>query len=454
VTSTIFREVVESKLNTTLLYSGNTEPEYTYPQDTGPEVFRPQPSEFGDFDGSDTEAARQKILAWLDFYGKADNYVKWNTSYEAIQNVKANFPWSPYEDIDVNNLNRVIRSTGSEDDEGESESFRNFRENDFVDLPRNRGEITNLETVEDTLLVHNERALLRTRGQEELRAQDFEVFLGSGDIFSVKPDEIVSTDGGYAGLQNIHASVNCKYGYFFVDQEDDRIIWLSQQGLQDLSTKQFGLHNFFREEFNSNNALVGYDSNRERIIVSTVSHTLTFNPDLGVWSSFLNYTPDYMIRDLQNLYSKKGNNIYKHTETVDTIYGSDIDFEITYSVPHGFNHKVEHVWFNADNITSSGSINEDIPFNTLAVRNSHQNTGDITLTEYSTDPTDIQNRGNTRKTQGVWRIHDLRVDNGETYLPDWANQRKLEDDYHLVTLKTDKNFILKASGIQSEQTIH
>lgn len=453
--SNLRKEVVESRVNTTLLYSGDEDRESVYPQQSN-WVNRPYPPsspvEAGEVERG--TSPYQFTKWWHEQFNNWDNYYNWNNQYSNVQDIKTSFPWNPNENIDLNNFNRVIRSA-SDSEDGRSESFRQFRENDFLDLPRNRGDITNLENLENTLMIHMDRALTYTRGREELRTQDFEVFLGSGDIFGVKPNEVLITDSGYAGLQNPLASINCKYGYFFVDQEDKRIIWFGQQGLRDLTTKQFGLHNYFREEFDFTNTIVGYDSNRERVIISSDNDTIVFNPDLQIWSTELSYSPDYMIRTLNNFYTQKNNIIYKHKEGESTIYGSPISFNIKYSIPHGFNAKLNHLWFNADYINSSGSITEDIPFNTISIENSHQNTGNINLTDYSTiDPT---RQGNTRKSQGLWRVNNIRVSENNPNLPSWANERRLEDDYHIVTLSfinTNGGSIqLKGSSLEVNQTI-
>lgn len=426
-----------------------------------------------EYDKSNSPPAKQIIIArlWAEYFNRSDNYPQWNEEYADLNTVKTAFPWDP-SDIEQNqHYNRIIRSSGNPDS-GTSKSFRRFRSEDFLDVKENRGEILNLTEYRDNLIIHLERSLIQTRGKERIKTTGGqEAFIGSGDIFNITPSELNVTELGFAGLHSFSAQNKSESGYFFVDKDANSIYWLSEsQGFKELTTEQFGLSEFFDEKLRNTdiNPIVGYDADSGRVMFtlrdisnSTNTSTLSFYPSRPAWGSRHSYHPDYYIDALDTLSTIKDDTLYLHKEGVNSgIYGVDRVFQFKYAVPHGFNNKVDHVWVNADHIDlTSGVITEHLPIDTMEVENSTQTTGNMILNDYdSGTPTDITDRGNIRKTQGVWRVHDIReTGGGPSYLPSWAQDPRLEDDHHIVTIEkaaSDDSIILRAAGLQSEQTIH
>lgn len=454
--STLYGEVIESRLNTSILYSGESDEESVFPQRSD-WVARPDVSEIPAFDtfySDEDEIARATSQWWTNFFKESDNYPEWNSQYSSLQDVKTSFPWSPFNITNNDNYNRVIRSAGDED--GRSQSFRSFRENDYIDLPRNRGDIVSLDVLDNNLIVHLERAIIQTRGREELKTRDFEVFLGSGNIFEVKPNELLSTEVGFGGLQNINDKTNCEDGYFWIDKEAGGIYRLSPQGLEDLSSQQYGLNNWIDDNLSTNNDIsVGYDSHNSRVMFNSNDWNITFYPDQGIWGSYHTYYPDQFIRTLNDLYTIKNNNIHYHSDEYDTIYdNSSFPFEIEYAIPHGAEGKVTSLYYD----TEIDETNNTVSFDEVEISNNNQTTGNVSPVYSVTfaDDTYLNNSSSSqvRKRQGFYWLNKLREENlqGSSNLPDWARKKKLEDTYHIVRLKKTidsniNNFELLQSGI-------
>jgi len=421
-----------------------------------------------DIESDDKAEAIVKGKKWGNFFQKSDNYPRWNSEYEKLNDIKTSFPWDPYDTVDKDNYNRVIRSSGDAET-GRSESFRRFLENDYIDMQRDRGDIINLEEIDNNLLVHMERSLVQTRGQERLKTTEGEnAFIGSGNIFSVEPEEMFSTDLGFGGLQFNKSQIKCEDGYFWADDNAKAIYHLSASGgIKELTSGQFGLKKFFdsimQNRPGNENVRFGYDSINRRVMVTFIDafETLSYYPRGGFWGSRHSFQPDRYVDSLDDLITFKTGSLYIHDDSTETIYGSDRVFRIEFAVPHGINHKVNSAWFNADEIDRTGTIDEvtnEIPFEWIRIKNDTQNTDRIDLTPYDNgNPTDITSRGNCRRVQGVWRINHLRVtDNDIQGLPSWAKEKKLEDDYHIVDFKferSDRDLKLKAAGLNTEQTI-
>lgn len=450
----MYEEIIESRINPYTLYSGAGEYEKIYPQNGITEsVVWPEISSLQTNIDNAEEDARIQMKKWCQYFKNSDNYPKWNESYEESADIKSSFPWNPNEIIKTNNFNRIVRSSGDEES-GRSQSFRRFRENDFDDVKRNRGEIINIEELDNNLIIHLEKSLIQTRGRERMRTEEGQdVFIGSGDIFKVDPDEIMSTNVGFGGLQNITSSIKTESGYFWIDLESQSVYNISKaSGIKDLSSDNFGLNSYFKSNLSGSGAHeLGYDPELDRLLLTNniVSYTLSFYPSLGAWVSFHQFKPDKYIPSREQLYTYANENVYEHNEFLDQIYDNDKQLNLQFAVPHGINNKVNFAWFNAD---EEGTNN--IPFDWIRINNEDQDTGQITLTPYSSDPTDITSRGNCRKHQGVWKVNNIRVTDGSGNLPNWAYERKLEDDYHIVELNAqDKEIRVRAAGLDTERSI-
>ncbi|WP_292487540.1 hypothetical protein, partial [Methanohalobium sp.] len=415
-----------------------------------------------EYDTSNSPPNKQILIArgWSRFFIESDNYPEWNEEYASINDTKPNFAWDPYDITNTDNYNRIIRSSG-DTKSGRSESFRRFLEEDFIDVDENRGEVVNLTEFNDNLLIHMERTLIQTRGRERLQTSEgTSAFIGTGDIFEVAPKEFSATELGFGGLDSFKAQVKSETGYFWVDKDARSIYHLSSQGLKELTTEQFGLSAYFDNLLRNQSSInVGYDANEGRSMFTIGDDTISYYPDRGVWASFHEYTPSVYVDYLDTLAYIGTNNSTLFFRDVDATFN---DLIFTFAVPHGVAHKANAVWFNADRFDSSGNITQNIPFTHLEVENENQTTSRIALEDYddSNTPTDITNVGNLRRVQGVWRFNVIReTDSSLSYLPGWAQEKRLEDDYHLVTLETDQTEIgtdfeveLSAAGLMSEQT--
>lgn len=218
--------------------------------------------------------------------------IRYNVDYLMNESVKRSLPFPKRRSEVIDLSTRIIRSrqdTVVED----VDLFRQFREEDYLDLPRNRGVLHKLSNVNNLLIPHMTRAIFRTRGREELSTGDFRAFLGSGDIFEIKPEEIYEKDLGHAGLQQTYASVVTEFGYFFVDQQARKVYHLTTEGLQDLAN--LGLSNFLENALKFNfedqgfrqtdimspyfGILVGWDPYHERYLLTKKDLKIIWNPD-------------------------------------------------------------------------------------------------------------------------------------------------------------------------------
>ena len=136
---------------------------------------------------------------------------------------------------------RVIRSKPSGLFIGDKN--REFLANDFKDLPKTRGDIWTIFTLNGQLLLHTERSLFLTRGKEELQISAATAFVGSGNIFSQEPAEARETALGFGGTKSVLSGVSTPYGRFWVSQKDFKC-YMYTGGVEEIS---MGMETWFRE---------------------------------------------------------------------------------------------------------------------------------------------------------------------------------------------------------------
>ena len=419
-----------------------------------------------------------------------DNYFGYNEDYSSQARIKPAFPY-PKSYRQVNNLpTRVMRSQEDITDTV-IDNFRIFLAEDYLDLPLHRGEINKLVNLNNVLGVHMTQSLYRTRGREQLSTGDFTAFLGSGDIFEVKPDEMFNTSKGYGGLQSLTSGYSSQQGYLFVDQQARRI-YLVSEGINDISST--GLNSWFYdnlsfelekynfdinrphkpnmyisvsydqkyrrffitkrelypkqnfidawdddivkydEESNSyystENGDVNYIDFEENVYFTDNSWTISYIPEMNMWESFHDFHPDEMIDTRESFLSVKGQDVYKHndSENMGNFYGEN--FPMIYEV---VDNREPHVSKRASSIV----------INTVVKDQNEKEIIKETVDKFRIY-NDYQDSGeievvyleNARRTKREWnfnKFRDILDDDGELkYDLPYYKKRKFNSNYHVV----------------------
>lgn len=251
------------------------------------------------------------------------NELRYNEDYSVVNDFFAPVIFNPNAPRATQFPTTVIWSE-IQNEEGVDSSWRSFPSGNRYVMPKNKGEIVNLQGVGNRdIIIHHEFSLFKTRTDMSIKTGSGEdVFLSSNDFFTVKPEEILSSDNGYAGTQNKLACKLTKAGYAFVDDLQGKIFLYHGEKLEEISA--FGNRQLFRDNMNvrADNAYNGhgyniaFDERYNRLIVSkkhTNSWTASFNPEKKVWVSFHSYVPDLLLSTVDNtVYSFTGRNLYKH----------------------------------------------------------------------------------------------------------------------------------------------
>lgn len=219
----------------------------------------------GELRGGTLGSFRVNTLGSLDaYFHNKDKEIETNTEFDNLQYRLAAYNTTDVSvDVNLMRLNdwlqpsisdgvedipyefdyRIARSR-AQDNASDKLNFRSFAPLDFFEQPRNRGTIQVLQTYADKLLIHQEDGLFITVGNETLQSSAGAIALGSGDIFRVKPTELVPTTFGFAGTQHPMSCILTPRGYFWVDAKRNQA-FLYNGKIEELSNK--GLRSWFQE---------------------------------------------------------------------------------------------------------------------------------------------------------------------------------------------------------------
>jgi len=314
----------------------------------------------------------------------------------------------------------IARSQKASRDSDIDDGWRIFKSNDIFYTVRDRGYIINLVAFgTDSLLIHHERGLFKTRDKAVLQTDITLISLGSGDLFELEPQEATPTEYGHGGTQHRFSCMLTEAGYFFVDAETGEIFLY--KGGENFTSVSKGFRNFFYEALkrkiyadnpiNGEGLTVGFDKQNLRIVLSLkadVSFTMSFDLLKEEWASFHDYIPDLYVTTRKNLYSIKNNSFYTHNKGVTgnfygTIYPSFVDII--------FNDEPlqEKILSSIEWVTKVFKNNVNVPDETLThitIWNDYFCTGKIAINPL-TNISEYEAK-NARQSDRSWRYDDIK----------------------------------------------
>jgi hypothetical protein len=336
-------------------------------------------------------------------FGHARGY---NKQYSFENNLKTFFPKQLLEESVTDFSNRTIYSELAVEGE-QLDAYRLFLPNNYHDIPKNKGEITDTFVLNNVFYIHTSKSLWRTYFNENtaIATSSGDVYLGSGGLFPRPSEEVITVGGGYAGTESKHAGCTTPYGRFFIDNNQGKVFLLSS-GLDEISDK--GLFYYFqdniRREIDNPILNSGYTSffdyaNKRWVLCNTTeskNFTISYSPELNSWSSY----HGYIFHDAVT----RGNRTFLFHNNYGYVWELGSGFKGNfYGLQHYF--RVEFVVNPAPNTTKSFdniSIHNTVrdsqknihldTFDFIQTYDSYQNTGDVELVQGRQLTIDINDR--------------------------------------------------------------
>ena len=179
------------------------------------------------------------------------------------------------------------------------------------------------------------------------------IYTAEGQPMTTSGAQVIGQIQSYAGNYGISTNPEsfAVYGYrkYFVDKNQNVVLRLSQDGITEISA--YGMLDFFRDKLSSvgdsGRVVGGWDAHNKQYVLSIQPaplaldskglpyepFTLAFDEDSLGWVSFYSYIPEYMDGLLNNYYSFKFGNIWKHYSPSvirGTFYGVTYDSSVTF----------------------------------------------------------------------------------------------------------------------------
>jgi len=233
--------------------------------------------------------------------------------------------------------------------------YKNFKALNYAEIPTDRGRITNLFNFGGSMYFHTTDGLGIIKYQNLPTSTSFGVSaLGGADLQFAPMTYLEGINEGFAGLKTTtSASVN-KFGYFFIDEEANKIFRFTGNGLP-IEISNMGISAWLKDNLticnesrchgekkpNETGFVISFDPKYDLVYISKVdqgggdnkaSFTLSFNPESkqGSWESLHDWIPQASFNDRKKMYTIKDSDIWEHDikDKYLEYYGEKFPFEI------------------------------------------------------------------------------------------------------------------------------
>lgn len=264
------------------------------------------------------------------YHVQDEPYFAYNTVYSSQQGSKQYVPKSIYAEDYTHTNNRILVSQAKTSNEI-LDNWTQFRVADYLDVDNQYGPVTNLYTFKDKLFYFqntavgiasvNERSLITDENSNQL-------VLGTGGILT-RFDYITTINGSsILNDRSITDSDNVMYWYDYDKNEicayDGSVISLSKS-----KQVQSYLNELYTSKRNVN--LAFYDKKYNEVWFKFYDKSLIFNEQLGRFTSYYTFNPDWCLPFSDKKVTIK-DNIFYVINTLDTDGLGDIDKNATVEI--------------------------------------------------------------------------------------------------------------------------
>ena len=252
----------------------------------------------------------------------------------------------PYYAYNYNNVfiskhpHRITRSA-IQSKEALKLNWRYFSALEYYEQPKHRGPIVSVTGLDNMLLIHHEHSLYVAKFKDKISISDGDAYIGTADIFDRKPDELIPTGSGKAGIQSKFSNIVTEFGYTFADGYDRTIYNYSNNSFDPISDiRARGLFTKYLTKsdgnpLRKNDVIFGSDTVNKRIFVTNIGSTpftisFCYDRDNIGWVSFHDYIPCIMVNNRFGCYSVDSNNkkkLYKFNGGAKGVYYDGVKYE-------------------------------------------------------------------------------------------------------------------------------
>lgn len=236
-------------------------------------------------------------------------YFVYNGTYSSQPGSKKFIPASIYTQNDIKTGNRIVCSEAKTNNEI-LDNWIMFKFANYLDVDNQYGSITNLKAFKDRLYFWQDTALGIASVNERSLIQDNNVgslTLGTGGILT-RADYLTTTNGSsIINDRSIVSSSNTIYWYDF----DKNVICSVGSSVAELS-KEKGVQTYLNELYtDKRNVTLGlYDNKYNEIWFKFYDKSLIFSEQIGQFTSFYTFNPQWQLQFSDKIITIKDNNYY------------------------------------------------------------------------------------------------------------------------------------------------
>jgi len=259
----------------------------------------------------------------------------YNKQYSAINNTKVTVSTPLLFEETTQFPNRSVYSEQSFESEL-TDQYRIIPPNNFHDIPKDRGPITDTFVFGNNFFHHTEFCLWQSFFNPNTiqSTSQGDVVLGNAGIFRIPSKPIIDIKGGYMGTKD-KSGTNTPFGRVFLDHHQGKVFLFAGEAPVEIS--DLGLFPFFREFVNTTDKYcMGYDWANKRLLISRIGNkAISFYPKTQTWTSLHDFTPTAYLSLNRETYAWDNNSFYNLTNPTGIRKNSYITF-IENTTPDSF----------------------------------------------------------------------------------------------------------------------
>lgn len=236
-------------------------------------------------------------------------YYVYNKAYSTQSGSKKYVPQSIYAEDDLSITNRIVTSQAKTNNEV-LDNWTQFKVADYLDVDNQYGDVTNLKSFNNRLFYWqntavgvaavNERALINDGNVGQLT-------LGTGGVLD-RYDYITTTNG--SSIVNDRSIVTSDSILYWYDYDKNEIC--AYNGQVNSISKEKQVQSYLNELYadKRNVTLSLFDKKYNEVWFKFYNKSLVFNEQLGVFTSFYTFNPEWALSFSDKIVAIKSNNLY------------------------------------------------------------------------------------------------------------------------------------------------
>lgn len=334
--------------------------------------------------GYSNHFAQTDVATIGDVYSQSEPLYAYNDAYSSDGNVRK-FVASGIYDVQNRTVDSRVMNSQAKTDNEIIDSWSKFKVANYIDVDNRYGSINHLYNFNNKLyfwqtdafgvLSVNERSLIQDNNIGQLT-------LGTGGILT-RFDYITTANGLKSNQQRaVNNSESTLYWYDSLRNE----ICAFGSSMYAVS-KLKGVQSYLNDKNVDfvNDPITEYDKKYNEVLFTLEDKTLTFNEQVGVFTSFYTYKPDYYFHFTDGLYLFNANKLYKYNfeDTANLISDTDKVSVIKFVVNDNYTQTKTF-----DNVEYAGDFTYETNFDDISFETKRQ-------TSYTVTKDDIDYREDT-----------------------------------------------------------